>query len=201
MDEVIKPCPFCRSGRAPGFGGYTQAYFSGGVELIEENRSPPSFYVWCGSCGSKGPPERTAAEAIAAWNTRADAAPTPNADEVEAVARAISAARGLTPDSLYAHHEWEDWPVDKRDEYVGLDGEVRVNLMHYAWRHHTDTAQAAIAALDAARGKAEPVPFAWATWHDPPMLFLSYDDARLYCDDDEDPIPLYELERGEPFNG
>lgn len=36
---------------------------------------------------------------------------------------------------------------------------------------------------------AEPV--AWMTHHDEPMLFPTEDEARSYCDDDEQPIPLY----------
>lgn len=33
--------------------------------------------------------------------------------------------------------------------------------------------------------------FAWATHHDEPMLFLDREEAALYCEDDEQPIPLY----------
>ena len=98
-------------------------------------------------------------------------------DEVEAVARAICATRGLSPDALYQHHEWEPWPIDRRDEYVGLDGEVRINLMHYAWRRHTERAEAAIAALDAARGKAEPVARALTD----PQRMLWKDDVEGIC--------------------
>jgi len=66
------------------------------------------------------------AEAIAAWNTRADAAPTPKADEVEAVARAIE-------DQLTVEDGWEVGTTALRNMCI-------------------DFAQAAIAALDAARG-------------------------------------------------
>lgn len=34
-------------------------------------------------------------------------------------------------------------------------------------------------------------PFAWATHHDEPMLFLTEKEAAMYCDEDEEPIPLY----------
>lgn len=34
-------------------------------------------------------------------------------------------------------------------------------------------------------------PFAWATHHAPPMIFLTEKEAAAYCDDEE-PIPLYE---------
>ena len=41
----------------------------------------------------------------------------------------------------------------------------------------------------AAPVSAEPV--AWMTHHDEPMLFPTDEEARSYCDDDEQPIPLY----------
>lgn len=41
----------------------------------------------------------------------------------------------------------------------------------------------------AAPVSAEPV--AWMTHHDEPMLFPTEEEARSYCDDDEQPIPLY----------
>lgn len=34
-------------------------------------------------------------------------------------------------------------------------------------------------------------PVAWMTHHDEPMLFPTDEEARSYCDDDEQPIPLY----------
>ena len=34
-------------------------------------------------------------------------------------------------------------------------------------------------------------PFAWATHHDEPMLFPTLKEASTYCDDDEEPIPLF----------
>lgn len=34
-------------------------------------------------------------------------------------------------------------------------------------------------------------PYAWATHHDEPMVFFSLKEAEAYCDDDEDPIPLF----------
>lgn len=42
----------------------------------------------------------------------------------------------------------------------------------------------------AAPVSAEPV--AWMTHHDEPMLFPTEAEAQSYCDDDEQPIPLYE---------
>lgn len=34
-------------------------------------------------------------------------------------------------------------------------------------------------------------PGAWRTHHDEPMLFPTFDEAAMYCDDEEPPEPLY----------
>jgi len=34
-------------------------------------------------------------------------------------------------------------------------------------------------------------PVAWMTHHEPPMIFPTRKEALLYCDEDEDPVPLY----------
>lgn len=47
------------------------------------------------------------------------------------------------------------------------------------------------AAPQPAAPQPEQKPFAWATHHDTPMLFTTKEDAALYCEDDEEPIPLY----------
>ncbi len=47
----------------------------------------------------------------------------------------------------------------------------------------------AVAALAASQEKAEPV--AWMTHHDEPMLFPTRTEAIAYCDEGEEPIPLY----------
>ena len=39
---------------------------------------------------------------------------------------------------------------------------------------------------------AEVEPVAWRTHHDVPMLFPTRIEAAAYCDDDEQPVPLYE---------
>jgi hypothetical protein len=44
--------------------------------------------------------------------------------------------------------------------------------------------------LEAAPGDVQ-VPFAYATHHDTPMLYLTHAEAAAYCNDDEQPIPLY----------
>jgi hypothetical protein len=64
----------------------------------------------------------------------------------EAVARAMWVAKGFSAETLYQHHEWEDWPTDKRTEHTGFGGETVVTLMHYGWRKMLPLADAAIAA-------------------------------------------------------
>lgn len=195
MDEALKPCPFCGSPPMPDYCSTTDG---------------PAYSFHCHAKDCPAWPNvqgETEAEAIAAWNTRADAAPTPRADEVEAVARAICATRGLSPDALYQHHEWEPWPIDRRDEYVGLGGEVRINLMHYAWRHHTERAQAAIAALDAARGDPVARVVEWLRKENGLCDCHARCETECGCGawDDWKTKPLLEIadaiERGEPFNG
>ena len=48
---------------------------------------------------------------------------------------------------------------------------------------------AAIAALAARQPVGEPV--AWMTHHDEPMLFPTAAEAAAYCEDDEQPVPLF----------
>lgn len=43
----------------------------------------------------------------------------------------------------------------------------------------------------AAQVAEEAEPVAWATHHDEPLLFPTEAEARAYCEDDEQPIPLY----------
>lgn len=70
-------------------------------------------------------------------------------DMIEAMARAILRSAGMSPDTLYQHHEWEDWPVDAREEYVdAYTGERRVIVTHLAWRHRAAAAQAALEAAE-----------------------------------------------------
>ena len=80
MDEVLKPCPFCRR-----------------EAILDGERG--CWAVFCPSTNHEAATRHfvSKAEAIAAWNTRADAAPTPNAEVVEDVARAICKARYGTP--------------------------------------------------------------------------------------------------------
>jgi len=111
MDEALKPCPFCRRSNLI-------------VEHMDGTILHPAHRVRCDDCGACS--RYTDRDFIAAWNTRADAAPTPKADEVEAVARAIE-------DQLTAEDGW-------------MVGTPALSSMCH------DFAQATIAALDAARG-------------------------------------------------
>ena len=116
MDEVLKPCPFC----------------GGEADYHSEKGPTGEVYGWvgCNQCDAMScytdtrsmQPEET--HPIDAWNTRADAAPTPKADEVEAVARAVHGELSRIDVMKYL-----DMPDDTADR----------------------VAQAAIAALDAAR--------------------------------------------------
>lgn len=51
--------------------------------------------------------------------------------------------------------------------------------------------QAACAAMPSAPPESVDVPVAYMTHHDEPMLFTTHAEAASYCDDDEEPIPLY----------
>ena len=66
----LKPSPFCGSGLAQGETTYTNASFSG-VEFHQRGQiGLPEVY--CSTCGAVGPPHEAEADAIAAWNARAD---------------------------------------------------------------------------------------------------------------------------------
>lgn len=72
----------------------------------------------------------------------------PSEGMIEAMARALCHARGLNPDTLYQHHEWEDWPVDERQEHTDpFTREQHVTLMHRGWRKRVPDATAALTAL------------------------------------------------------
>ena len=162
MDEVLKPCPFC----------------GGEADYHSEKGPTGEVYGWvgCNQCDAMScytdtrsmQPEET--HPIDAWNTRADAAPTPKADEVEAVARAVHGELSRIDVMKYL-----DMPDDTADR----------------------VAQAAIAALDAARG--DPVARLIAY-----MKTIEPDEETAGCPATwADFIQILEgiAEAGEPFNG
>lgn len=122
QDEIqavaLKPCPFCRSSNLI-------------VEHMDGTILHPAHRVRCDDCGACS--RYTDRDFIAAWNTRADAAPTPKADEIEAVARAMCLEGGFNPDEIMPN-DGPRWCY-----YVG-GAQAAISAL------------AAIAALDAARG-------------------------------------------------
>lgn len=68
---------------------------------------------------------------------------------VEAVARAISASKGINPDCFYQHNFEGDYPEDDKREYIDtFSGEHRVQLFHRAWRHSVKAAESALTAIN-----------------------------------------------------
>lgn len=67
---------------------------------------------------------------------------------VEAGARAATEVKGIGPDSLYQHHEWENWPADETQTYHDvINGGERTILLHRAWRRRSAEIEAAILAI------------------------------------------------------
>jgi uncharacterized Zn finger protein len=58
-NDELKPCPFC-------------SCRSGVVKSERINFFLSKYVVWCATCGSKGRPMHTAAEAIKVWQDRTD---------------------------------------------------------------------------------------------------------------------------------
>lgn len=167
MDEALKPCPFCGN---DGSGPIEHALHVSHTQN-DWHSAYDCYSVQCDKCTVSMGYSDNEAEAIAAWNTRADAAPTPKADEVEAVAQAIE-------DQLTAEDGW-------------MVGTPALFCMCH------DFAQAAIAALDAARG--DPVARLIAY-----MKTIEPDEETAGCPATwADFIQILEgiAEAGEPFNG
>ncbi|MCI1052140.1 hypothetical protein MOQ19_01330 [Stenotrophomonas maltophilia] len=57
----------------------------------------------------------------------------------------------------------------------------------------TETVKRHVAVIRAALAARQPVgePVAWMTHHDEPMLFPTAAEASAYCEDDEQPVPLF----------
>ena len=69
-------------------------------------------------------------------------------DKIELAARALCTLKGVSGDSLYQHHVWEDYPTDFIQEYNDWhSGEPRQCLMHYAWRNQFKYVEAVFEAI------------------------------------------------------
>ncbi|KOQ69943.1 hypothetical protein [Stenotrophomonas maltophilia] len=75
-------------------------------------------------------------------------------------------------------------PVTMDDALAAGDG-----TLHGAIDHWQERALRAEAELAARQPVGEPV--AWMTHHDEPMLFPTAAEAAAYCEDDEQPVPLF----------
>jgi len=134
MDEALKPCPFCGN---DGSGPIEHALHVSHTQN-DWHSAYDCYSVQCDKCTVSMGYSDNEAEAIAAWNTRADAAPTPNAEVVEAVgfamwkAEADRAAPNVGKNRAIENYRYDLDPIDRAK-----------------W---DQIAQAAIAALDAARG-------------------------------------------------
>ena len=208
MDEVLKPCPFC--------GGEAVSR-----EYDERNPYEPFGLIIAHAEDCFLALHSSYDEYETRWNTRADAAPTPKADEVEAVARAIESAscpgrEGPFGGYDYGHNEAFYGPAPEGGRYVIRDFRDPSSPDWGAWLHQTNdrdehesmfarmtddhVAQAAIAALDAARGDPVARVVEWLRngggtdisqlSGSTQMLFLK--GMNRYAD---------AIERGEPFNG
>ena len=98
--EQLKPCPFC--GGAASGDGYV--YYSRPCnDTAWDDGSPitEAFFCNCPSCGvsnmATGIGYRSKAEAIAAWNTRAAAAPGETLAQVRALLESLRDSRKSTP--------------------------------------------------------------------------------------------------------
>lgn len=205
MDEVLKPCPFC--------GGEAVSR-----EYDERNPYEPFGLIIAHAEDCFLALHSSYDEYETRWNTRADAAPTPKADEVEAVARAIKSAscpgrEGPFGGYDYGHNEAFYGPAPEGGRYVIRDFRDPSSPDWGAWLHQTNdrdehesmfarmtddhVAQAAIAALDAARGD----PVASLIAH---MKTIEPDEETAGCPATwADFIQILEgiAEVGEPFNG
>lgn len=72
----LKPCPFC--------GGEAEIHPSNDWDA---KFTGSTYFAWCDKCETRGDYYNTEAEAIVAWNTRADDAPDQTVDSCEADSR------------------------------------------------------------------------------------------------------------------
>lgn len=154
-------CKLCRGGWFAGQFGPDVECVNGVLIDIDEAHDGQSDVIYpvapCHPCWSKQIDhpdgltwENDSIERLEAWRLSMTKPMKPqpiDVEAIEAVARAICLTTGLSPDSLYEHHEWEDWPCDRRDEYIDFRGEKRTRLMHFGWRKWAKVATAALAAM------------------------------------------------------
>lgn len=106
---------------------------------------------------------------------------------IEAIARALSNAKGLSPDALYQHNDYEDWPEDHRNEYIcSITGNPVVQVFHRAWRRHESAAQAALTAITEAGYAVLPIKLSDETWN------AVYDVADPFASDSCNPSEVWE---------
>jgi hypothetical protein len=117
---------------------------------------------------------------------------------IDALRSASTAAEGGAVDPTLAE-SFERWA---RPLFPGAEVFNRIEGRPDGWEYNGDKVQEAWAVWQACAkafapaGSGEAVAGSgevkgWATHHDEPMLFPTRDEAVAYCDDDEEPIPLY----------
>ncbi|PZS51590.1 hypothetical protein [Stenotrophomonas maltophilia] len=84
-------------------------------------------------------------------------------------------------------------PDDARIVGVIADSIERGKLDHPGFYRNTQLGEVLRRVLSAALASRQPVgePTAWMTHHDEPMLFPTAAEAAAYCEDDEQPVPLF----------
>ncbi len=101
LAQELKPCPFCQ--------GEAKLIKRTNTGITADWCGDAQWWVCCAAeddCAGQLGLSDSEAEAISAWNTRADAAPTPKADEVEAVGFAMwkaDADRAALKDTRHEH--------------------------------------------------------------------------------------------------
>lgn len=199
MNEVeavaLKPCPFCAAPAEieQGIDHHGEWFNLGCSRHWGKVKDPNPSNTCIAGRMFYTEIDRTEAEAIAAWNTRADAAPTPKADEVEAVGFAMWKAE-----------------ADRAAPNVGKNRTIenyRYDLDPIGRAKWDQIAQAAIAALDAARGDRVAQVVEWLRKENGLCDCHARCETECGCGawDDWKTKPLLEIadaiERGEPFNG
>jgi Lar family restriction alleviation protein len=106
MATELKPCPLC------------------GCEKSEACYSEIGYAVYCDKCGARGPLAKTKADAIAAWNRRADDDNFKSMKKriaIQATAELVDALRDL-------YDEQNDAPLERRrpEWQAAMDNAIKV---------------------------------------------------------------------------